>query len=120
MARTRNFNRSNRNLLADWSSRPYFYMLLSTPRRVLVVLCALTVAALRASAADTPPKLRLAEVQNVSPISYKVELSLDPEKDDFTGTIVIKLDVQEPTQTIWLNRESITVETAALTNKGRR
>jgi alanyl aminopeptidase len=94
-------------------------MLLSTPRRLLVVLCALTVAALRASAADTPPKLRLAEVQNVSPISYKAELSLDPEKDDFTGTIVIKLDVQEPSQTIWLNRGSITVETAALTQQGK-
>jgi len=94
-------------------------MPLPTPRRVLVVLCALTCASLRASAGDTPPKLRLAEVQKVLPLSYKADLSLDPEKNDFTGTIVIKLDVQEPSQTIWLNQESITVETAALTRQGK-
>jgi cytosol alanyl aminopeptidase len=77
------------------------------------------VAAFSASASDTPPKLRLAEVQKVSPLSYAAELALDPEKDDFTGIVVIKLDVQEPTQTIWLNQKFITVLNAALSQQGK-
>ena len=90
----------------------------SSPRPLLALL-ALAASVLTAWAADAPPKLRLAEVQKVSPLSYQAELTLDPEKEDFTGTIVIKLDVEETTQTIWLNQETITVQKAALTQGGK-
>lgn len=66
-----------------------------------------------------PPKLRLNEVQKVDPVSYRADLTLDPEKDGFTGTVVIKLDVHEATSTIWLNQESITVESVTLTHSGK-
>jgi cytosol alanyl aminopeptidase len=91
----------------------------SSPRHFHALLLALTATALSASPANAPPKLRLAEVQKVSPLSYKVELVLDPEKEDFTGTIAISLDMQEPAQTIWLNQESISVQKAALTQQGK-
>src|SRR5277367_5514069 len=85
----------------------------------ILILVALAGSAPPALATDTPPKLRLADVQKLSPVAYQAELTLDPEKDDFTGTIVIKLDVKEPTQTVWLNQESITVQSAALTQGGK-
>ncbi len=72
-----------------------------------------------AFAAGQPPKLRLAEVENLAPVSYKVDLTLDPQKDDFTGAIRIKLDIKTPTDTIWLNQEKITVKTATLTVGGQ-
>ncbi|MGA7414615.1 MAG: M1 family metallopeptidase [Bryobacteraceae bacterium] len=90
----------------------------SSPRPLLALL-ALAASVLTAWAADAPPKLRLAEVQKVSPLSYQAELTLDPEKEDFTGTIAIKLNVEETTQTIWLNQEAITVQKAALTQGGK-
>jgi len=35
-------------------------------------------------APDQPPKLRLLEVQNIAPEKYRVELTLDPDKNEFT------------------------------------
>ena len=72
-----------------------------------------------AFAADQPPKLRLAEVESIAPTNYKVDLKLDPEKDSFTGSIVISLDVKEPSQTIWLNQEKINVQSASVTSGGK-
>jgi alanyl aminopeptidase len=65
-----------------------------------------------AVAADQPPKLRLSEVQDVTPEKYRVELALDPQKDQFAGTIHIQLKVNRPTTTIWLNANRIAVESA--------
>ncbi len=67
-------------------------------------------------AADQPPKLRLAEVQSVAPVSYRAELNLDPHKDTFSGSLTVQLEVSQPTQTIWLNQEQITVQKATLTS----
>jgi alanyl aminopeptidase len=69
-------------------------------------------------AADTPPKTRLAEVQNVQPVDYTVDLTLDPAKTTFTGAIVIRLDVREPLQTLWLNQEKIHIGSAVLSAQG--
>jgi alanyl aminopeptidase len=71
------------------------------------------------TAADQPPKLRLSEVQQVVPTNYKVELTLDPAKDSFSGSVLIGINIEKPLQVIWLNQEKITVESAVL-NVARR
>src|SRR5450755_4604873 len=85
----------------------------------LLALATLAICPFLASAADQPPKLRLGEVENIDPTSYKVDLSLDPLKNTFSGSIVINLDIKKPVQTIWLNQEKITVQSAALTASGK-
>ena len=75
-------------------------------KRLLVVLLA-------ALGAFAQPKARLSEVQNVEPKSYQVELSLDPEKTTFSGTIRMELDVRAATQTLWLNQNKIQVQRAS-------
>ena len=70
-------------------------------------------------AADNPPKLRLSEVENIQPTGYKVDLALDPAKNTFSGTIVIRMDIKEPVQTIWLDREKIQIQSVALSAGGK-
>jgi len=67
--------------------------------------------------ADQPPTLKLPET--VSPISYRAELTLDPNKDDFSGFLRIKVKISEATQTIWLNGADITVTNAVLESGGQ-
>jgi alanyl aminopeptidase len=74
---------------------------------------------LAAFAADQPPQLRLAEVQKISPERYRVELTLDPDKAEFTGYIRIQVKVDQPVQTIWLNANRITVREASVTAAGK-
>jgi cytosol alanyl aminopeptidase len=80
-----------------------------------VLLCAIFLPF--ASAAETKPELRLPD--SVAPTSYKVELTLDPAKDDFTGSITIEIDLKQPVQTIWLNASSISVAEASLKMAGK-
>ena len=70
-----------------------------------------------ASAAGTKPTLRLPE--SVAPTSYKVELTLDPAKETFSGLISIKIDVKTSVKTIWLNATGISVSEAWLKTSGR-
>ncbi len=69
--------------------------------------------------AQMAPKLRLAEVQDIVPKSYRAELTLDPAKPAFSGSIAITMDIAKPTQTIWLNQERITIQSAALKTAGK-
>jgi alanyl aminopeptidase len=73
---------------------------------------------LSALAADNPPKTRLAEVEDIQPISYKADLTLDPGKDSYAGTILIRMQVNKPLQTIWLNQEKLSIISAVLTSRG--
>jgi hypothetical protein len=49
-------------------------------------------------AAPVTPRLRLSEVQKIEPSSYKVDLTVDPEKVQFSGTIQIKFRVLRPAE----------------------
>src|SRR5436853_141771 len=73
-----------------------------------------------AIAAPVPPKLRLSEAQQIEPAEYRVNLSLDPNKDDFEGSIQIRIDVRKPTSVIWLNANRIAVRTASITAGTRK
>jgi alanyl aminopeptidase len=78
-------------------------------------ICILSLAvSLCVFAADGPPKTRLSEVENIAPKSYRVDLTLDPEKSTFSGAIVIQMDIQQPLQTIWLNQEKIAIQSATV------
>jgi alanyl aminopeptidase len=72
-----------------------------------------------AVAADQPPKLRLSEVQSTAPERYRVDLTLDPDKAEFSGNIRIQVKVEQPSQTIWLNGYHITVQEASVTSGGK-
>jgi alanyl aminopeptidase len=91
-------------------------MLFMNARTLAAAALFLTSSFLRA---DGPPKLRLSEVEDIQPVSYRADLTLDPRKDDFQGSIAIQLDIRKPTQTIWLEQEQITVSTASLVAGGK-
>ena len=74
---------------------------------------------LAAIAADSSPKLRLGEVQQVKPTDYRVELMLDPDKETFSGSIDIRLEIERPVQVLWLNATEIAVQKALLASGGR-
>src|SRR5438445_11047 len=81
------------------------------PRLTVSIVLACAFAAL---AADQPPKLRLAEVQNLVPERYRAELTLDPDKAEFSGNIRIQVKVNQPVQSIWLNANRIAVQRASV------
>ncbi len=68
--------------------------------------------------AQQAPTLRLPET--VAPTSYRVQLSLDPTKPTFTGSIVIQVDVKQPIQTIWLNANRIEVQEVSYEAAGKK
>lgn len=84
------------------------------PSRLSAGLPVLALFCSGAFAANQPPKLRLSEVENIAPTSYRAELTLDPEKDDSRGSVTIRVDVKEAVQTIWLNQERLTLQSASL------
>jgi len=69
-------------------------------------------------AAGGPPKSRLAEVEDIQPASYKADLTLDPGKDTYSGSISIRMRVNKPVETIWLNQEKLSIKSAVLTSQG--
>jgi cytosol alanyl aminopeptidase len=63
-----------------------------------------------AAFADQAPTLRLPET--VSPVSYRVQLKLDPAQPSFSGSITIRVNVKTAADTIWLNANHINVDQA--------
>ena len=66
-------------------------------------------------AAPSPPALRLGD--QVQPKNYKAQLTLDPDKDTFSGDIEITLTVKQPTSLIWLNAVELDVDSATIDNQ---
>ena len=80
---------------------------------------ALGVARTRAEDFPPPPKLRLpADV--AAPVRYRVQLTVIPDQDTFSGTVEIDLRFARPTSLLWLNAERITVKEARLTAKSEQ
>ncbi|HVW86643.1 MAG TPA: M1 family metallopeptidase, partial [Bryobacteraceae bacterium] len=78
-------------------------------------ICLSLLLAQAAYGADNPPKSRLSEVENIQPASYRADLTLDPEKSTFSGSITIRMEIRDPVQTMWLNQEKIRIKNAVLT-----
>ena len=90
---------------------------INTRARIGIISIALAVCV--GASGATPPKLRLEEVQKIQPVSYRAELTLDPAKDTFSGSLRIRLRVTEPTNTIWLNAHHLSIQSATLTIGGK-
>ncbi len=84
------------------------------------VVCSVLFLAVSCYGADRPPKLRLAEVEDIAPTGYRVDLTLDPVKNNFAGIIDIKITVVKPVETIWLNGNKINVLNAELTSGSKK
>ena len=65
-----------------------------------------------------PPELRLPTTAR--PLRNEVELAIDPNIEDFTGTITTQLEVTAPTAVLWLNANEIVVEKATFEVAGER
>ncbi|HEY7302641.1 MAG TPA: M1 family metallopeptidase [Bryobacteraceae bacterium] len=70
--------------------------------------------------ASGPPKLRLGEVQQVKPESYTVELTLNPDRDDFSEVVGIHVNVEQAIPTLWLNATNIAVQKASVAYRGEQ
>src|ERR1700686_4189145 len=66
-----------------------------------------------AATAGAVPRLRLPAT--ASPLHYRVELTLVPAAERFTGAVAIDLLVEEPAAVLWLNATALTIEAATLT-----
>jgi cytosol alanyl aminopeptidase len=80
-----------------------------SPRQLAVAVLFLCCTAI---GAPTPPQLRLPD--SVIPASYRAELTLDPNKETFSGFINIEVNVKQPVELVWLNASGITVQDASL------
>lgn len=60
-----------------------------------------------ASASDTAPVGQLGDA--VAPNHYRLELSIDPSQDRFSGTVEIDITVNEPSDRIWLHGKDLDV-----------
>jgi alanyl aminopeptidase len=82
------------------------------PRPAEVAAAPVAAPSASGQATPTPPKLRLPD--SARPTHYDADLSLDPAQESFNGTIAIDLQIDKPTDVIWLNAEEITVAEAVL------
>jgi alanyl aminopeptidase len=93
---------------------------------VLIAVCALLglgVSYARAGQvpdqAPTPPKFRL-PADEVGPIRYRVDLTIVPDQDTFTGAIDIDLQFAKSISVLWLNAEKLEIKDATLTVGGEK
>src|SRR5262245_59892434 len=56
------------------------------------------------------PDLRLP--QDIRPLGYDLDVTLVPERNDFSGTISIDLKLTTPSSVIWLNGTNLKIEEA--------
>lgn len=87
--------------------------------RILAALPLLAVLSSPVRMSGQAPKLRLSEVQDISPTHYQATLDLDPAKPSFSGTIAIEVAIRKAAQTVWLNANKIKVLEASATAAGK-
>ena len=80
------------------------------------LLAVLTVLAL-AGDATPPPTLRLPG--GVRPLRQAVDLTLDPARETFSGSVEIDLDVREPLPVLWLNAVGLKLSDASIRRDGK-
>ncbi|MGD0223509.1 MAG: M1 family aminopeptidase [Terriglobia bacterium] len=86
---------------------------------VTTALGALHVSSAWADDSVAPPGLRLpADV--VSPVRYRLDLTVIPDQDTFTGTVEIDLQFAKSARVLWLNAEKLTLKEATLTVDSER
>lgn len=71
-----------------------------------------------ASCDDSPPAGRLS--QEVTPLGYRIELTIDPSQTHFSGAVEIDVTLAESRESIWLHGKNLQVAEAYLTDKDSR
>lgn len=103
-----------------WAARMNKYVKIFFMRFRSAAISTLTVlSALHTFGAAQPPRLRLSEVQSIRPDSYKVALTLSPLEPTFSGSIEIALNIQQATDTIWLNANKLDIGDAGIRISGQ-
>ena len=69
-------------------------------------------------AAPQPPTLRLPT--DAVPSRYKLELTLDPAKTEFSGEVTIDLKISKATGIVWLNQSHLSVSAASVDQSGAK
>jgi Peptidase M1 N-terminal domain len=114
------YTRLNRGALFSWAlanRAAWVSQQVQTNRRrpmgTLQLVSSLVLIGVGCHAADGPPRLRLREVEEITSTAYRVDLTVDPTKDSFTGAISISVTAKVPTNTVWLNASRIKIEDAS-------
>src|SRR5689334_20971231 len=82
------------------------------------VLVALLLSTAAAAASGEPPPGRLPDT--VTPLHYRLMLTIDPRQANFTGHADIRISVRRPTKTIWLHGNGLTVAHVAISARARQ
>lgn len=83
-------------------------------RHSCILICWLAGASLYAL---QPPSFYLPD--DVIPRKQTVELTIDPARETFSGSVRIEVDLRKPTTTLWLNAKNLTVKEATVTFNGQ-
>src|SRR6266566_3933100 len=83
---------------------------------LILIICA-SCSTVRAQGNNQPPQFRLPT--NAAPVRYKVDLTVVPDKDTFTGSIHVDINFKQATSVLWLNAEKLTVKNATLSLGGQ-
>jgi alanyl aminopeptidase len=86
-------------------------------RRILAVAC-VTLACHDIQGEEAPPRGPLD--RTVAPVHYRIELSIDPSRDEFAGSIDIDVTLAEPRAAIWLHGKNLKVAEAYATDSRSR
>ena len=71
----------------------------------------------RRRAVAAPPVLKLPDT--VVPIEYDLRLTLDPDADDYSGAVEIRVRVAEPTDIVWINATRLRLLDARVVRRRR-
>src|SRR5262249_48209826 len=84
------------------------------PRRVRLAVSAfaLLIVSRAARAEQAPARLDHA----AAPTAESVDLTCDPEKPDYLGTVRITLEVKQPTDSLRFHSRTLTIDRAVLTS----
>jgi alanyl aminopeptidase len=90
--------------------------------RILILRCLLAITLLAVvgcnSVVETAPMGKLPD--GVRPQAYRLNLLLDPRRDDFSGDVEIDIQLDSPTNRIWLHGEKLQVtEAGAVLSNGQ-
>ena len=81
------------------------------------MLASLVTLVFLAQADAKPPTLRLGNT--VVPVEYKLDLTLDPDRDDFSGIVRATVDVRESVKRFWINSAlNLTITSAEIEASG--
>ncbi|HEY0193198.1 MAG TPA: M1 family metallopeptidase, partial [Kofleriaceae bacterium] len=75
-----------------------------------VLICGVARARAPVAAPDHGPRLG----DEAAPVSYDLTLELDPDRADFSGHVVIAIDVAAPTQILWLHAVELEITRATV------